>query len=72
MEQLVRQVSPQHLHRYCHEFEYRFNLRKMQDASRFAQTMKQTDGKRLTYKQLTFKPEISEDFTIDEDGVIIE
>ena len=68
---IYHQVSPKHLHRYCYEFEYRFNLRKMQDAARFTQTMKQMDGKRLTYKGLISKPSEPE-FTVDEDGVVIE
>ena len=69
---IYHQVSPKHLHRYCYEFEYRFNLRKMQDAARFIQTMKQSVGKRLTYNALIAKPKLDDEFTIDEDGVIIE
>ncbi len=68
---IYHQVSPKHLHRYCYEFEYRFNLRKMQDAARFINTMKQTDGKRLTYKGLIAKPAQPE-IMVDEDGVVIE
>ncbi len=68
---IYHQVSPKHLHRYCFEFEYRFNLRKTTDVSKFTQTVKLTDGKRLTYKGLIAKQKEKE-YTIDEDGVIIE
>ena len=43
----------------------------MQDAARFINTMKQTDGKRLTYKGLIAKPAQPE-IMVDEDGVVIE
>ena len=68
---IYHQVSARHLHRYCYEFEYRFNLRKMQDAARFIHTMKQADGKRLTWVALTAKPKKSETM-VDEDGVVVE
>lgn len=67
---IYHHVTPRHLHRYCYEFEYRFNLRKMKDAARFAETMRQTNGKKLPYKVLILKPEPPQ-FTVDEDGVII-
>ena len=46
------QVSPKHLHRYCHEFGYKYNTRKSSDVARFEDTFKLADGKRLTYAKL--------------------
>ncbi len=68
---IYHQVSPKHLHRYCYEFEYRFNLRKQQDVAKFIQSVKQADGKRLTYRSLIAKPPVG-DVIVDEDGVVIE
>jgi transposase-like protein len=48
------QVSPWHLQRYVEEEGFRFNERKEDDASRFIKTIGSIQGKRLTYKQLTF------------------
>ncbi len=48
---IYHQVSPKHLQRYCDEFAYRFNSRKLHDGFRFMVTMQQLDG-RLTYKTL--------------------
>jgi hypothetical protein len=46
-------VSLKHLHRYCSEFEYRFNHRGEQDAM-FAETMTRlTRGTKLPFKSLT-------------------
>ena len=44
-------VSPQHLHRYLSEFDFRYNLRKSKDGERAVETIKATEGKRLYYKQ---------------------
>ena len=47
------QVSKKHLGRYCDEFSYRFNRRKMQPEM-FAETTKNLlNGERLTYQKLT-------------------
>ena len=43
-----QQVSEKHLGRYCDEFSYRFNLRKMQPQL-FAYTKNLLYGERLTY-----------------------
>jgi hypothetical protein len=52
------QVSKKHLHRYCDEFSYRFNRRKMQEQM-FAETTKNlVNGERLSYSTLT--SEVSE------------
>ncbi len=50
---IYHQVSPKHLQRYCDEFAYRFNSRKLHDGLRWMITMQQLDG-RLTYKQLVY------------------
>jgi transposase-like protein len=46
-------VEPFHLFRYLDEQAFRFNLRKMTDAARFALTAGAVFGKRLTFAQLT-------------------
>ncbi|HWY63266.1 MAG TPA: transposase [Rhizomicrobium sp.] len=43
-------VSKQHLHRYCSEFSYRWNERKVTDAERTAKALTLIGGKRLMYK----------------------
>jgi transposase-like protein len=48
-------VSPKHLQRYCDEFAYRYNSRKITDNERFNQCFTQAEGKRLTYKNLIKK-----------------
>jgi transposase-like protein len=47
-------VSSQHLHRYCDEFEYRYNTRKVQDGERFHQVFAKCEG-RLKYATLIGK-----------------
>jgi transposase-like protein len=49
---IYHQVSPKHLHRYCHEFGYKYNTRKQLDTFRFEETIKRADAKRLTYANL--------------------
>jgi len=44
-------ASPQHLNRYCDEFSYRYNTRKIDDSDRFMVSLTKVNG-RLTYKQL--------------------
>ena len=43
--------SPQHLHRYCSEFEYRHNTRKQGEGERFNNALAQSN-KRLRYSEL--------------------
>lgn len=43
-------VSPQHLNRYCAEFEHRWNHRKVSDGERAVAMLQQIEGKRLLYK----------------------
>ena len=50
-------VEPFHLFRYLDEQAFRYNNRKIDDASRFAATLAGVTGKRLTYRQLTGKSE---------------
>jgi transposase-like protein len=49
---IYHNVSPKHLHRYCHEFGYRYNTRKIGDVIRFDDAIKNINGKRLTYANL--------------------
>lgn len=50
-------VAPKHLTRYCAEQAFRFNERDKDDAGRFKTVMKNTAGKRLTFRELAGKPE---------------
>jgi transposase-like protein len=45
-------VSAKHLHRYCHEFGYRWNTRKVSDVVRFEDAIKNVNNVRLTYEKL--------------------
>src|SRR5882724_770127 len=51
---IYHQVSPKHLQRYCDEFGFRYNTRKLQDNQRFNLTLQRLDG-RLKYTVLTTK-----------------
>ena len=44
-------VSREHLFRYCGEFAFRWNTRKLTDGERMEVAMEMTEGKRLTYRQ---------------------
>lgn len=48
-------VSPQHLHRYVSEFDFRYNTRKEKDAERMVRAIRRGRGKRLMYEQTTKK-----------------
>ena len=48
---IYHHVSREHLHRYCAEFDYRYNTRKLKDAERFGVTLRRIED-RLTYKEL--------------------
>jgi hypothetical protein len=48
---IYHQVSRKHLHRYCSEFAYRYNSRKITDPTRFNLCLTSID-RRLTYKEL--------------------
>lgn len=45
-------VGEQHLKRYVAEFDFRYNHRKTDDASRADQALKSISGKRLTYRRI--------------------
>ncbi|MDQ8004025.1 MAG: IS1595 family transposase [Pedobacter sp.] len=45
-------VSPKHLHRYCDEFAFRYNTRKIEDVVRFDDAIRLCDNKRLRYSDL--------------------
>lgn len=56
----VHKVSRKHLHRYCDEFSFRFNRRKMQQEM-FAETTKNLlNGQKMPYRNLTADREVSE------------
>jgi transposase-like protein len=44
-------VSREHLPRYCDEFAFRWNTRKLTDGERFVVALGQTEGKRLKYRE---------------------
>jgi transposase-like protein len=44
-------VSKQHLHRYCDEFGFRWDHRKVTDGERTVAAIMGSEGKRLTYKK---------------------
>jgi transposase-like protein len=43
-------VSKKHLHRYCHEFDFRWNGRELSDSERRDLAIKGSEGKRLFYR----------------------
>ena len=53
---IYHHVTPKHLQRYCDEFSYRFNSRKLKDADRFTLTLQNLEG-RLTYNKLVYGQE---------------
>jgi transposase-like protein len=45
-------VSKEHLNRYCNEFAFRWNTRRLTDGERLEVAIEGIEGKRLTYKQV--------------------
>jgi hypothetical protein len=43
-------VSKEHLHRYCDEFAFRWNTRRLNDGERVVAAIKNADGKRLLHR----------------------
>jgi transposase-like protein len=54
---IYHHVSPEHLHRYCSEFEFRYNSRNANEVERFDVSLRKTDNCRLSYKELIAKTE---------------
>ena len=48
-------MSPKHLSRYCNEFAYRYNSRKISSEDRFGDAITRAANRRLTYKGLIGK-----------------
>ena len=48
---VFHQWSKKHLHRYCDEFTFRWNLRDLSDGERTVIAIMSSVGKRLMYKQ---------------------
>lgn len=48
---VFHQLSKKHLHRYCNEFSFRWNHRKMKDGERMAEAIRGVEGKRLFYRE---------------------
>jgi transposase-like protein len=48
---IFHSLSKQHLHRYCDEFSFRWNLRKVTDGERMVAAIKGAEGKRLMYRE---------------------
>ena len=46
-------VSKKHLHRYCDEFSFRYDTRKMDDGARLEEAIRRAEGKRLRYRTQT-------------------
>ncbi|HEV2150573.1 MAG TPA: IS1595 family transposase [Longimicrobiaceae bacterium] len=44
---IYHNVSRKHLHRYCTEFEFRYNTRDLEDGARVVQAIRSMEGKRL-------------------------
>ena len=64
---IYHQVSPKHLQRYCDEFAFRFNSRKMKDNDRFELSLSRLTG-RLRYDDLIAKPEEIDNIGLMENG----
>jgi transposase-like protein len=51
---IYHSVSSKHLARYCNEFAYRWNIRRVKDADRFVMALQRCENEnRLTYRTLT-------------------
>ena len=44
-------ISKTHLHRYCDEFSFRWDERKVTDGERTVEAIKGAEGKRLVYRE---------------------
>ncbi|MGA8833798.1 MAG: IS1595 family transposase [Desulfomonilaceae bacterium] len=50
---IFHQVSKHHLYRYCNEFSFRWNYRKVSDGERMIAAIEGVVGKRLTYRPIS-------------------
>jgi len=48
-------VTAKHLASYCDEFSFRYNFRDMSDGERFVTWFRFSNGKQLTWAELTAK-----------------
>ena len=48
---IFHQLSKKHLHRYCEEFSFRWEHRKVSDGERMVAAIEGAEGKRLMYKE---------------------
>lgn len=48
---IYHNVSKKHLHRYLAEYDFRWNVRKMNDGDRTTLAIQKADGKRLMYRE---------------------
>jgi transposase-like protein len=53
---IYHSVSKKHLHRYLAEYDFRWNVRKMNDGDRTVLAIQSAEGKRLFYKKPISKP----------------
>ena len=51
MKGIYQHCGEQHLQRYLHEFDFRYNHRKIEDAERASKALLGIEGKRLTYRR---------------------
>jgi hypothetical protein len=54
---VFHQLSKKHLHRYCDEFSFRWNGRKLEDSERRTAAIQGVEGKRLMYKSPVNPPQ---------------
>ena len=47
---IFHQLSKKHLHRYCNEFSFRWEHRKVSDGERMVAAIEGAEGKRLIYR----------------------
>jgi len=52
---IYHSVSPKHLQKYCDEFGFRYNSRKITDKQRFDMALTRVEGVRLMYDTLIAK-----------------
>ena len=53
---IFHQLSKRHLHRYCEEFSFRWEHRKVSDGERMVAAIEGAEGKRLMYREPVDRP----------------